>query len=197
MTKPVINQLGSVGLMLDADPTMIPDQAFTDVLNVRFNGREIEQCLGNSLEPYYLQRVDGVAYAAAPYLIQPIIFDGFSNGAGVLYYLIAHTNDSGVSYQMAAAQQNMSSPDCKTLTTFDDWPDAGPWECYKGQINNCPFFGSPVMEPKGKQYDWTGFDALPGWGEQTDGTQTTAARRWTCKMLVAFDITIQPHSLEF
>lgn len=187
MTKPVINQLGSVGLMADADPTMIPDAAFTDVLNVRFNGREIEPCLGNQAEPYYLATADGTPYGAAPVLMEHVIFDGFSNGASLMFYLMGHTADSGVSWQMATASQNMQSQNCATMTVFDDWPQEQPWELYRGQINNCPYFGSLTHAPQGKQYDWTGFDSLPGWGEQTDGAQAVSVRRWTCRKLVMFD----------
>lgn len=188
MTKPVINQLGSIGLMADADPTMVPDAAFTDVLNVRFNGREIEPCLGNQAEPYYLKTTSGAAYGAVPMLMEHIIFDGFSNGASLMVYLTRHTKDDDTSKWVTnAATQNMATPTCATMTTFNDWPIESPWLYYKGQVNNCPFFGSMNHKPMGKQYDWTGFDALPGWGEQTDGTQTTAARRWTCRKIVMFD----------
>lgn len=186
MTKPVINQLGSVGLMADADPTMIPDAAFTDVLNVRFNGREIEPCLGNQVEPYYMTKADGTVQTLRLYLMEKVIFDGFSNGAAMIFYFFP-TGSSGGGETMAIWSQNMSTPALQGVTQFSDWPDAGAWECYKGQINNCPFFGSVSHYPVGKQYDWEGFATLPGWGEQTDGTQTTVARRWTCRKMVMFD----------
>lgn len=188
MTKPVINQLGSIGLMADADPTMIPDAAFTDVLNVRFNGREIEPCLGNVAEGYYLETDASAHYAATPMLMEHVIFDGFSNGASLLFYLTQHTKDDDTSQLITStASQNMSTPKCATMTEFNDWPLESPWLYYKGQINNCPFFGSMTHAPVGKQYDWTGFDSLPGWGEQTDGTQTTTTRRWSCRKMVMFD----------
>lgn len=189
MTKPTINQLGAVGLMLDGDSSMIPDQAFTDVLNVRFNGREIEQALGNQRELYYTQKIDGTDWDIAPWLMQPTIFDGFSNGARQVYYLTWTMLDDTTTPPtegVAVYVQNMTAPDFKYMWQANSWAN-DPWSTYKGQINNCPFFGQVGQAPAGKQYDWTGFDALPGWGEQTGGDQVVVSRRWTCKNLVSFD----------
>ncbi|XUA17737.1 hypothetical protein ACQVA2_13745 [Citrobacter sp. OP27] len=187
MTKPAINQLGAVGLMLDGDPTMLPDNAFTDALNIRFNGREIEQTLGNVFAPYYTSMGSEQWTAGIIWQMQPVIFDGFSNGARLLFCLVTVEGQSGNPDTLNAYQQNMSNPEFKWLTVMDGWPTNDPWSAYKGQINNCPFFGMEAQAPVGKQYDWTGFDSLPGWGEQTGGDQVVVNRRWTCKKLVAFD----------
>lgn len=192
MTKPVINQLGSVGMMLDGDPTMIPDQAFTDVLNVRFNGREIEQTLGNVLEPYYETDGVGTVNSWSAYLLQTAIFDGFSNGARLLFQLMP--TPQGTTEPASAIQvawQNMSAPNITWSTAFT-WAVAdNPWLMWKTAINNCPIFGCLAETPMGKQYDWEDFATLTGWGEQTIGNDGTTSnivtRRWSCKRMIAFD----------
>lgn len=186
MTKPTIQQLGMVGLMLDGDPTMLPDQAFTDALNVRFNGREIEPYQGNYLEPYYTEKSDGTQWGINAWKIQSAIFDGFSNGARLLFYLAWAPVDDEGNFGAAVYSQNMDTPTFSNAAIFDGWLD-DPWSTYKGQINNCVYFGQVSQAPMGKAYNWTGFDGLPGWGEQTGGDQVVVTRRWTCKKLVAFD----------
>ncbi|MEG2040460.1 MAG: hypothetical protein RR068_05040, partial [Hafnia sp.] len=181
-----IQQLGMVGLMLDGDPTMLPDQAFTDALNVRFNGREIEPYNGNYLEPYYTETAAGLQWILPTWKIQPAIFDGFSNGGRLLFYLAWVQLDDAGNMGAAAYCQNMDTPTLANVGVFADWTN-DPWVVYKGQINNCVYFGRVAQPPMGKAYDWTGFDSLPGWGEQTGGDQVVVTRRWTCKKLVAFD----------
>lgn len=186
MTKPTIQQLGMVGLMLDGDPTMLPDQAFTDALNVRFNGREIEPYQGNYLEPYYMETPAGEQWALPTWKIQPAIFDGFSNGARLMFYLAWVQLDDAGNMGAAAYSQNMDTPTMANVGVFDGWVN-DPWSAYKGQINNCVYFGQVAQAPVGKAYNWTAFSSLPGWGEQTGGDQVVVTRRWTCKKLVAFD----------
>lgn len=186
MTKPTISQLGMVGLMLDGDPTMLPDQAFTDALNVRFNGREIEPYQGNYLEPYYSETPDGSQWTINAWKIQPAIFDGFSNGARLLFYLTWTLLDDDGTMGAAVYSQGMDTPTFSNKAIFQGW-EGNPWSVYKGQINNCVYFGQLSQVPMGKAYNWTGFDVLPGWGEQTGGDQVVVNRRWTCKKLVAFD----------
>ena len=192
MTKPAISQLGAVGLMLDGDPAMIPDNAFTDVLNVRFNGREIAPYYGNKPAPFYTTDIDGAYSPLVWYVMQSVMFDGFSSGSRLLFGL--GPSDAG---GMAIWQQSLNEANLLPMaaTGLDQWPDDR-WNTYKGQINNCPFFGVSTVAPTGKQYDWTGFDGLTGWGEQTTGIDTTDpdnhtsiidGRRWTCKKLVSFD----------
>ncbi|RYM60185.1 Uncharacterised protein [Serratia quinivorans] len=180
MTSPAITKLGAVGLALDGDDTLLPDNAFTDVNNVRFDAREIVPYLGTEPEPYYATSIDGVVHQTEAYRMQPIIFDGFSNGSSLLYLL------GRSSASVAIFQQNMGEPDLKVLTVTDFSMD-NTWLFYKGQINNCPFFGRQGHAPIGKQYDWVAFDSLPGWGEQTGGDQVVVTRRWTCSNLVSFD----------
>lgn len=186
MTKPTVQQLGAVGLMLDGDPTQLPDQAFTDALNVRFNGREIESYQGNYLEPYYTQKSDGTQWQPITWRMQRVLFDGFSNNAELIFYLAWADTDGEGTMAAAVYQQNMGSPSFKNNWVFSGWTDE-PWETYKGQINNCVFFGMARQAPEGKAYDWEGFATLPGWGEQTGGDQVVVTRRWTCKKLIAFD----------
>lgn len=186
MTKPIINKLGSVGLIMDGDQTAIPDAAFTDCMNVQFDGGTVKPYLGNTPANYYSPETD------ATLLMQPIMFDGFSNG-GALLFMLTRTADNSI----CIAQQSMSVSDYKYLDVIEDdvittdFDIEARWAAYKGQINNCPFFGQEARNPVGKQYDWTGFDLLPGWGEQTTGNDGTASniveRRWTCKNLVSFD----------
>ncbi|MFU1851405.1 hypothetical protein [Citrobacter portucalensis] len=187
MTKPTVQQLGAVGLMLDGDPTQLPDQAFTDALNVRFNGREIESYQGNYLELYYTKAANGGVWGIAPQKIISVIFDGFSNGARMVFMLNIYESGEGPAWSVTS--QNMNSPDLKAYypTAMSSWPLNGGWLAYKGQINNSVFFGMQSQAPLGKAYDWTGFDKLPGWGEQTGGDQVVVTRRWTCNKLVAFD----------
>lgn len=189
MTKPAINQLGSVGLMIDGDPTMLPDAAFTDAINVRFNGREIAPYLGNVSEPYYTTDPIGGVNTGPMYRMQSVIFDGFSNGSSLLFAVGHHitNNPDGTSTEdVAVYQQNMGEPSFTPLT-LTSFPPGDVWPLYKGQINNSPFFGRDGYAPIGKQYDWTGFDSLPSWGEQTGGDQVVVGRRWTCKNMVSFD----------
>lgn len=186
MTKPAVQQLGAVGLMLDGDPTMLPDQAFTDALNVRFNGREIESYQGNRFEPYYTDTGTTPWPANPIWQIVSVVFDGFSNGARVLFYLAEMTTTEG-GKELHAYAQNMSTPALALVGSFSDWPIDNSWSAYKGQINNCVFFGMTGQTPQGKAYDWTGFDILTGWGEQTGGDQVVVTRRWSCKKLIAFD----------
>lgn len=182
MTKPTIQQLGMVGLMLDGDPTMLPDQAFTDALNVRFNGREIESYQGNYLEQYYTTSTEGYVPAVL-YKIQVAVFDAFSNDARVVFSLGYDAEQA----TFAFFQQNMETPSFAWMNNASNWQISESWATYKGQINNCVFFGMSGQEPMGKAYNWPGFDSLPGWGEQTGGDQVVVNRRWTCKKLVAFD----------
>lgn len=189
MTKPSINQLGAVGLMIDGDPTMLPDAAFTDALNVRFNGREIAPYLGNVPAPYYMTMDTGAVRTEPLYKLQSVIFDGFSNGSSLLFALGYHetTNTDGTKTKNTVVyQQNMGEPSFAPLTNTE-FPPGEVWPLYKGQINNCPFFGREGYAPIGKQYDWVGFDSLPSWGEQTGGDQVVVERRWTCKNMVSFD----------
>lgn len=189
MTKTIINQLGSVGLMIDGDPTMLPDAAFTDAINVRFNGREIAPCLGNAPASYYTTAPDGTVNQEPLYRLQSVIFDGFSNGSSLLFALGHHvttSEDATTSEDVAIYQQNMGEPSFAPLTVTN-FPAGEVWPLYKGQINNCPFFGRDGYAPLGKQYDWTGFDIFPSWGEQTGGDQVVVERRWTCKNMVSFD----------
>lgn len=183
MTKPDIKKLGGVGLVVDADPVDIPDNAFTDALNVRFNGREIAPYLGNLLEEYYTTDADGVYQPLVVWKIQPILSDGFSSGAYLLFYLALNSGTDELGFY----SQNMEVSTLDFLGTAEAWVASDVWRSYKGLVNNCPFFGVSGQSPLGKQYDWTGFDSLPGWGEQTGGDQVVVVRRWACKNLVAFD----------
>ncbi|MGB7801022.1 hypothetical protein [Buttiauxella sp.] len=182
MPKLAISGLGKVGLMYDADPADMPINAVTDALNVRFAGREVEQGLGSQYEPYYTWMIEGMAEVCPMYLAQPIIYDGFSDGARLVFFL----GESWEPGAMAIYSQNMSIPDFTGLTTIPDWPSSSRWSAYKGQINNCPFFGAQGFQPYGKQYDWEGVSTLPGWGEQTGGDQIVVTRRWSCKKLISF-----------
>ncbi|TKV08250.1 hypothetical protein FDX19_15545 [Citrobacter sp. wls619] len=191
MTKPNIQQLGSVGLMLDGDPTMLPDAAFTDAVNIRFNGREITQYLGNQLCEYYTTDSSGVYQPQPLWLIDVVMFDFYSAGAKVLFGLGVDGDD------VCVWQQSMITAEfAKLAVTSDDNYATGfsiddIWISYKCQINNCQIFGVTGSAPIAKQYDWDGFDALTGWGEQTvvdsTGTPDIQDRRWTCKKIVSFD----------
>lgn len=183
MTKPDIKKLGGIGLMIDSDPVDLPDNAFTDALNVRFNGREIAPYLGNALEPYYTTDAESVYIPMVIWKVQPILFDGFSNGAYLLFYLALE----GTTGELHFCSQNMDVSTLDNLGTAEGWNASDLWLSYKGQVNNCPFFGVSGQTPLGKQYNWTGFDTLTGWGEQTGGDQVVVERRWTCKNLIAFD----------
>ncbi|WP_310606725.1 hypothetical protein [Buttiauxella brennerae] len=189
MTKPAINQLGAIGLMLDGDPTMLPDQAFTDALNVRFNGREIESCQGNYKAGYYTAKADTSHLGGVvPWLMQPVIFDAFSNGYRLLFTLGFNSpSDASPAGGVAVYQQSMGTPDYKLMASFPTYSASGQWFSYRGQINNCVFFGMAGQSPMGKAYNWTGFDTLPGWGEQTGGDQVVVIRRWSCKKIISFD----------
>ncbi|GDX06337.1 hypothetical protein [Buttiauxella sp. A111] len=181
--KTMINKLGAVGIVFDADPVEMPLNALTDALNVRFAGREIEQCLGSKKEPYYQTDVTATAQSHAAYLVQPILFDAYSAKARQVYTCHAATTETQevvVSFYV----QNMDTPDYKYLSHVA-WPQT-PWTMYKGQINNCPFFGMAGQAPQGKQYDWTTFSTLPGFGEQTGGDQVVVTREWSCRKMVAF-----------
>ncbi|WP_260863388.1 hypothetical protein [Citrobacter sp. Marseille-Q6884] len=187
MTKPTVQQLGAVGLMLDGDPTMLPDQAFTDVLNVRFNGREIESYQGNYHEPYYTTPAGEGEWGVWAQQVISVIFDGFSNGARLVFMLTKTSSGDAVVWSVVS--QNMNTPDLKGYypDAMTNWPIDNQWATYKGQINNCVFFGMSEQAPLGKAYDWTGFDSLPGWGEQTGGDQVVVTRRWSCKKVIPFD----------
>lgn len=187
MTKPTIQQLGMVGLMLDGDPTMLPDQAFTDALNVRFNGREIEPYQGNYREPYYTTTSEGGEWTISPQKIISVIFDGFSNDARVVFMLNLYDKDGDDKWSVSS--QNMETPGIRGYYPegMESWPIDSGWLTYKGQINNSVYFGMQNQAPIGKAYNWSEFDLLPGWGEQTGGDQVVVTRRWTCKRLVAFD----------
>lgn len=185
MSKTPVNGLGKIGIIYDADPADLPLNALTDALNMRFAGRELEQCLGNRKEDYYNLKADQTVPGVTAWLVQSVLYDGFSNGAKLIYFLNDHSAD-GETLTKAVSVQNMETPDFKTVTKLDSWPGGVQWDLYKGQINNCPFFGQNGFAPVGKQYDWTGFDALPGWGEQTLGDQTVVSRRWTCRNLIPF-----------
>lgn len=184
MTKPAISQLGAVGLMLDGDPSMLPDNAFTDALNVRFNGREIAPYFGNQIAPFYTTDFEGVHSLPVWYAMQSIMFDGFSSGSRLLFAVGPIPGAAG----MQIWQQTLEKAGLVVLESvgLESWEDDR-WSVYKGQINNCPFFGMQSAAPVGKQYNWTGFDELPGWGEQTGGDQVVVNRRWTCKKMVSFD----------
>lgn len=186
MTKPAISQLGAVGLMLDGDPAMLPDNAFTDALNVRFNGREIAPYYGNQLAEFYTTTIDGTYRPLVWYAMQSVMFDGFSSGSRLLFGIGATTIEDATGMQIWQQTLDKTNLTALEATGVDTWEDAR-WSVYKGQINNCPFFGIQTAAPVGKQYDWTGFDVLTGWGEQTGGDQVVVTRRWTCKKMVAFD----------
>ncbi|EBW6194117.1 hypothetical protein DPY59_11310 [Salmonella enterica subsp. enterica serovar Agbeni] len=191
MTNPKIQQLGAVGLMLDGDPTQLPDQAFTDVLNVRFNGREITPYLGNQYCAYYTTDAAGNVASNTHWLIQVIMFDAFSANAPLLFFLGVDNGSVNI------WQQSLATPEYGKLYVHTDGNyDTGftadsIWTAYKCQVNNCQIFGALGAAPIGKQYDWTGFDSLTGWGEQTivdgSGNPTVETRRWTCRKLVQFD----------
>lgn len=191
MTKPAIQQLGGVGLMLDGDPTQLPDQAFTDALNIRFNGREVTQYLGNQLCEYYTTDSSQVYQPQPLWLIDVVMFDYSSSNAKVLLGLGVDGDD------VCVWRQSMASPDfAKLQVTTDGNYSTGYsvddiWSAYKCQINNCQIFGVTAVAPLGKQYDWDGFDTLTAWGEQTvvasDGTPTIETRRWTCRKIISFD----------
>lgn len=177
--------------MLDGDPTMLPDAAMTDALNVRFNGREINQYLGNQLQEYYTTDDNDTYQPQALWLIHSVMFDAFSNGAALLFGLGADGSD------VCIWQQSMSWPGFAKLQITNDgnystgFMTDEIWSAYKCQINNCQIFGVKTSAPLGKQYDWEGFDALTAWGEQTiidgNGSPLVESRRWTCKKLVSFD----------
>lgn len=190
MTKPAINQLGSKGLMLDGDPTMLPDQAFTDCLNVRFNGREIAPYLGNQLTQYYTTDNTQTYQPQPLWLIDTVMFDAFSAGSTLLFGLGVSGTD------VCIWQQSLAAPDFKKLpiTTDENYATGftldSLWTSYKGQINNCIMFGTLNAAPLGKQYDWDGFDTLTAWGQQTiieAGAPVIENRRWTCRKIVSFD----------
>lgn len=186
MSKTPVSGLGKVGIIYDSDPSDLPLNAMTDALNVRFAGREIEQGLGNAPEPYYTTALDGSFIDNTIYLIQPVLADAYSSGARVLYYLADHY-DSTLDLSMKAIfQQNMDIPDFKMLNRFDGVPAGHMWDAYKGQINGCPFFGSSDYNPVGKEFEWTEFGLLPGWGEQTGGDQIVVTRRWSCRNMVSY-----------
>ncbi|MBK0633382.1 hypothetical protein GZZ44_10525 [Klebsiella aerogenes] len=186
MTKPAINQLGAVGLMLDGDPAMLPDNAFTDALNVRFNGREVSPYNGNLLAEFYTTELDGTYLPLVWYAMQAVMFDGFSAGSRLLFGIGPTTVEGETGMQIWQQTLLKAAIVPMEANGLDTWEDAR-WNVYKGQINNCPFFGIQTAAPVGKQYDWTGFDALPAWGEQTGGDQIVVTRRWTCKKMVSFD----------
>lgn len=176
--------------MLDGDPTMLPDAAFTDALNVRFNGREITQYLGNQLQQYYTTDESSTYQPQALWLIDSVMFDAFSNNASMLFGMGVDGDD------VCVWQQSMAIPEFAKLpiTTADNFATGFMtdeiWTAYKCQINNCQIFGVQGSAPLGKQYDWQGFDALPAWGEQTvisDDVPVIEPRRWTCKKMVSFD----------
>jgi hypothetical protein len=186
MTKPAINQLGAVGLMLDGDPAMIPDNAFTDALNVRFNGREIAPYYGNVLAEFYTTSEEGEYTPLVWYSMQSVMFDGFSAQSRLLFGIGPATGEGAEGMQIWEQTLQKQALVAMEATGLETWED-NRWSVYKGQINNCPYFGLQTAAPVGKQYDWTGFDMLPGWGEQTGGDQVVITRRWTCKKMVSFD----------
>lgn len=183
MSKTPVKGLGKIGIVYDADPADLPLNAITDALNVRFAGGEIEQCQGNKLEPYYMLKADATASNHPIMLMQPVLYDGFSNGARMLFYLGVNAADNTVWIW----SQNMDSPSfAGSPAATAEWSPEDAWFSYKGQINNCPYFGQSGFAPVGKQYDWTDFAMLPGWGEQTDGAGVVTERQWTCRNLIPF-----------
>lgn len=191
MTNLKISPLGGVGLMLDGDNTMLPDAAFTDCVNVRFNGREIAPYLGNQLCQYYTTDSTDTYQPLIFWLIQTSMFDEFSSRAALLFGLGPDGDD------VCIWQQSMATPQLAKLPITNDGNYATGfttdccWVSYKAQINNSVIFGALDFTPLGKQYNWDGFDTLPGWGEQTiidtDGDPVIESRRWTCKKIVSFD----------
>lgn len=177
--------------MLDGDPTMLPDPAFTDVINIRFNGREITQYLGNQLQQYYTTDADGTYQPQPLWLIDVVMFDEYSSGAKVLFGMGVDGADVCIWSQSMAAPNfgKMPITDADNYATGFAVDDI--WTAYKCQINNCQIFGVTGVAPLGKQYDWQGFDKLTGWGEQTivdsDGNPTIENRRWTCRKVISFD----------
>ncbi|MBF4180806.1 hypothetical protein, partial [Lelliottia nimipressuralis] len=135
----------------------LPDQAFTDAVNVRFNGREIAPYLGNQLTQYYTTDNTQTYQPQALWLIDTVMFDAFSAGAVLVYGLGVSGTD------VCIWQQSMAAPDFKKLPiTSDDnfatgFTTTSIWTAYKAQINNCIMFGTLDHAPLGKQYDWDGF----------------------------------------
>lgn len=201
MTKQVIQQLGATGLMIDGDDGQKPDNAFTDSLNVRFNGREVAPYYGNAQQPYYTGgTADPEWQNRVFFLMSQVQFDGFSDGSMLIFGCgITKNPPEDTPDPRRIFQTNLNSGAVTEMVTPDSWtPDSTqPWTYYKESINNCPIFGQTAMAPIGKQYDWTGFDALPSWGNQTTGIDSTtdpdnpttivSHRRWTCKKMVSFD----------
>lgn len=179
MAKTPVKGLGSVGIVYDADPAELPLNAITDALNLRFAGGEVEQCLGNRLEPYYAEGIPSPIQA-----LQMGAPDALSNGAKLLY-MAAHGDDLGEGEGFTIWQQNIDSPNLANVG-YQPWASSYSWAMYRGAINGVPFFGVPGNAPVGKQYDWDTFAMLPGWGEQTLGDQTVEVRDWSCKNLVSF-----------
>ncbi|ASG63929.1 hypothetical protein CEW81_18245 [Kluyvera genomosp. 3] len=177
--------------MLDGDPTMLPDAAMTDALNVQFNGRGINQYLGNQLQQYYTEDINGDYQPQALWLIDSVMFDAFSNNAALLFGLGVDGDDVCIWSQSMTLPQFAKLP----ITTDDNFATGFVtdeiWSAYKCQINNCQIFGVKTSAPLGKQYDWDGFDTLTAWGEQTvvdeSGNPTVENRRWTCGKLISFD----------
>lgn len=191
MPKTALSSLGSAGISYDADPADLKPNVMTDALNVRFAGREIEQGLGNAPEPYYTTDINGVNYPShRPQLIQPMMYDGFSNGARVLYSLATREIGDPAVESFGLYEQNMANYNYREMTdasaTVVNWPIIDRWHAYRGQLNNCCYFGMRGQAPVGKAYDWNGFDLLPGFGEQTMGDQSVVVRRWTAKNMIAF-----------
>lgn len=198
MEKETISKLGAVGLMIDGDDTAKPLNAFTDALNVKFNGREIAPYYGNQPEPFYTSGlVDNTGNPQAwdamkAYLMQSVMFDGFSNGAEMLF-CIGVCQICGIGASVITGVNLSTGTPVHMDVAATAWnPDTTlPWTYYKEAINNCAIFGQLGQIPIGKAYNWTGFDRLTGWGEQTSGNDGTTSdietRRWSCKKMISFD----------
>ncbi|CAI1769919.1 Uncharacterised protein [Serratia quinivorans] len=200
MQKISISKLGKVGLVIDGDHTLKPPNAFTDCLNVKFNGREISPYLGNQPEQFFTQNMasddqGGIAPwdAVKIYLMRAVMFDAFSSNAEMLFCIGKwNPDDSGDVSVITGVNLSQGIPTVMEVAATAWVPDiTKPWSYYKEAINNCVIFGQAGQIPIGKAYNWVGFDVLPSWGEQTTGndgtTSTIVTRRWECKKVISFD----------
>jgi hypothetical protein len=158
-----LRELGAIGIIKDVSPAAVPQNAWTDGINVRFNGHKVERA------PAFR------TYASSITPVTPVFMWGLYNQGG--FDSILYAGLDGRIFKYAGTETNVSEPG--HANNNDPRPYTG---CI---LSSCVYFNRPDIAPRVLIPGAANFVTLANWPANT----TCAALRSYKSYLIALNTT--------